>query len=416
MYVTVEAGCTWKQLAEALAPRGLRTPYWGPVSGRRATVGGALSQNSMFWGAVQYGCAAENVLGLDVVLADGSLLSTGSHSGLEGGVPFFRHYGPDLTGLFTSDCGALAVKVRATLPLLKIPSHRGVLSFGFPDVPTTLAFLAGVSQGKLITESAGFDQSQQEQRVARRKLGLKESLALFASIVRSKGVAAALRTGIGRGRALRTIKSSAHVMIETDGAPLLAQRLAQIREIAITHDGWEIEPSIPTVLQAEPFPSPSMMLGPEGEAFVPHHGIVPHSRSVAASAEIAALFATYAERCKSCALRTGLFFSAFSNSSIVLEPTWYWEDMRNSFHNTAIEPEKRAQMKDFPDNPDARRLVDEMRGQVEAIFQKHGAAHFQIGKYYPYAESRDAFSHAALTQIKRQFDPKNIMNPGALGW
>jgi D-lactate dehydrogenase (cytochrome) len=56
MYVTVEAGCTWDALNNALAPLGLRTPYWGPVSGGRATVGGALSQNSVFWGAARRGC------------------------------------------------------------------------------------------------------------------------------------------------------------------------------------------------------------------------------------------------------------------------------------------------------------------------------------------------------------------------
>lgn len=37
----VEAGCTWARLDEALAPHGLRTPFWGPMSGRFATIGGA---------------------------------------------------------------------------------------------------------------------------------------------------------------------------------------------------------------------------------------------------------------------------------------------------------------------------------------------------------------------------------------
>jgi D-lactate dehydrogenase (cytochrome) len=45
-YVVVECRCTWKSLFEALNPLGLRTPYWGPMSGMYATVGVALSQNS----------------------------------------------------------------------------------------------------------------------------------------------------------------------------------------------------------------------------------------------------------------------------------------------------------------------------------------------------------------------------------
>ena len=39
-YITVEAGCTWEKLNEALEGTGLRTGYWGPLSGINATVGG----------------------------------------------------------------------------------------------------------------------------------------------------------------------------------------------------------------------------------------------------------------------------------------------------------------------------------------------------------------------------------------
>ena len=52
-YVTVEVGCTWQKLYEKLSPLGVRTPYWGTLSGRFATVGGGLSQNSIFWGSGQ---------------------------------------------------------------------------------------------------------------------------------------------------------------------------------------------------------------------------------------------------------------------------------------------------------------------------------------------------------------------------
>ncbi|MEQ8772020.1 MAG: FAD-binding oxidoreductase, partial [Erythrobacter sp.] len=42
--VTVEAGCTWAALDEALAKVGMRARFWGPMSGGTATVGGSLSQ------------------------------------------------------------------------------------------------------------------------------------------------------------------------------------------------------------------------------------------------------------------------------------------------------------------------------------------------------------------------------------
>ncbi|MFQ3595215.1 MAG: FAD-binding oxidoreductase, partial [Sphingomonadaceae bacterium] len=105
MYVTVECGCTWKQLWEALAPHGVRTPYWGPLSGAYATVGGAISQNSLFHGSGVHGTVAESVLGLQVVLADGTVLVTGSGAHRNSN-PFWRFFGPDMTGIFTADTGA----------------------------------------------------------------------------------------------------------------------------------------------------------------------------------------------------------------------------------------------------------------------------------------------------------------------
>jgi FAD/FMN-containing dehydrogenase len=48
------------------------------LSGIKATIGGGLSQNSIFWGSGQFGSAVDSVISLDVVLADGSLVTTGS--------------------------------------------------------------------------------------------------------------------------------------------------------------------------------------------------------------------------------------------------------------------------------------------------------------------------------------------------
>ena len=124
MYVTVECGCTWKQLYEALRDKGVRTPYYGPLSGMFATVGGALSQNSLFLGSGIYNTVAESVLGLEIVTANGSVVRTGSWAHKNSN-PFYRHFGPDLTGIFTADTGALGFKARATLRLVKISEGDG---------------------------------------------------------------------------------------------------------------------------------------------------------------------------------------------------------------------------------------------------------------------------------------------------
>jgi FAD/FMN-containing dehydrogenase len=79
---------------------GLRTPFWGTLSGIRATVGGSLSQNALFWGSGQYGTAIDSLLSLEVVLGDGTLVHTGSAAQINS-TPFFRHFGP-----ISPDCSA----------------------------------------------------------------------------------------------------------------------------------------------------------------------------------------------------------------------------------------------------------------------------------------------------------------------
>jgi FAD/FMN-containing dehydrogenase len=42
MYVIVEPGVTWSEMYEALSAKNLRTPFWGPFSGLKATGGRLL--------------------------------------------------------------------------------------------------------------------------------------------------------------------------------------------------------------------------------------------------------------------------------------------------------------------------------------------------------------------------------------
>jgi FAD/FMN-containing dehydrogenase len=157
MYVTVECGITWKALYEALKPKGLRTPYFGPMSGANSTVGGALSQGSIFLGSTQYGTTADSVLGLEVVLADGSIVKTGSAGGQHGSGPFFRNYGPDLCGLFLHDAGSLGFKARATLRLLRTPAYSGFVSFTFGNHADLVSAMSEISRSGLAAECFGAD-------------------------------------------------------------------------------------------------------------------------------------------------------------------------------------------------------------------------------------------------------------------
>jgi len=93
-------------------------------------VGGGLSNGALFMGTARYGSAADIVVGMEVVDAGGRLIQTGQAAFLNGR-PGFRQYGPDLTGLFVHDAGALGVKTSASLRMMPMPEAADYASFAF---------------------------------------------------------------------------------------------------------------------------------------------------------------------------------------------------------------------------------------------------------------------------------------------
>ena len=156
MYVTVEAGCTWAALYAALVDKNVRPIFWGPFSGLNATVGVSMSQGSVTYGSSKYGPSGVAAEGMEVVVADGSIVTTGS-AGQPNHSPFFRHYGPDLTGLFCNDAGALGIKATITLRLQpRMPVVMG-LSYGFETFEGMHCGMAVAARESLPTEAFGFD-------------------------------------------------------------------------------------------------------------------------------------------------------------------------------------------------------------------------------------------------------------------
>ena len=173
-YVTVEAGCTWSALADALTPTGYRPAFFGPFSGAFATVGGAISQSAVVWGAGRHGASGEAVLSVGLVLADGSLLRTGHDAtGRPDGTaaaPYFRPYGPDLTGLFLGDCGALGVKATVTLRLVEIPAALTPLTFTFDQDDDLVAAMSELARRELGSTVVATDAAMARQRIRRAAL------------------------------------------------------------------------------------------------------------------------------------------------------------------------------------------------------------------------------------------------------
>ncbi len=417
MHVTAEAGTSWRELREALAGTGLRTPYWGTLSGIHATIGGSLSQNSIFWGSGHYGSAAESVLSLKVVLADGTVLDTGS-AGRKNAGPFFRQHGPDLTGLFCGDCGALGVKAAATLRLVPEAEGRAFGAFAFDDYPAMLAAMAEISRQDLAMECFGFDPFLQAQRLRRESLAA-DAKNLLGVMKSAGGVGKALRDGAriaaaGRGF-MDDVAWSFNLMIEDRRAEGAAERLEAARRIAAGEGGRELPDTIPKVLRANPFGPVNSMVGPEGERWVPVHGIFPHSQAVDAMGAVRDLFASREQTLAEQEIGVGHLLATISTHCTVLEPVFFWPDALEEIHRRSIEPAHLRRIRGFPENLAARAAVVAVRGELIALFAALGAAHLQLGKSYPYREELRDANRCLIEALKKELDPGRRMNPGALG-
>ncbi|MGP3950116.1 FAD-binding oxidoreductase [Streptomyces sp. 7N604] len=121
----VEPGVVNAVLSRAVGEHGLYYPP-DPSSWEQCTIGGNIGTASGGLCCVKYGVTAEYVLGLDVVLADGRLLTTGRRTAK--GVA-----GYDLTRLFVGSEGSLGIVVRAVLALKPAPPQQLVLAAEFPS-------------------------------------------------------------------------------------------------------------------------------------------------------------------------------------------------------------------------------------------------------------------------------------------
>jgi len=417
MYVTVEAGCTWLDLHTALKGTGLRTPYWGTLSGIHATVGGSMSQNSIFFGSGLYGQAVDSVLGFEIVVADGSVIITGSASHTKSG-PFMRHYGPDLTGIFTSDAGALGFKATITMRLISEPSQVRHVSVNFPTLDSMFNAATEVARRGLASESFGFDPVLHKVRMRRESLA-KDIKALGNVMKKSGSLLGAVKQGAkialaGRGY-MEDVVYAYNFTTEQHSALGADDAIREIEQIAKDAGGEIVENTIPTIIRANPFMPLNNMVGPEGERWLPVHGLVPHSKAVAVTDELNAFFCEHAADIEKYSVDVGYLFATVGSNISVVELVFFWPDSLMDIQKRTVEKKAQKNFKDFGDQTDARAFVAMLREGSKKIYAEAGSIHMQIGKGYPYKATLDPASFAIVEGLKKSLDPKGLMNPGALG-
>jgi glycolate oxidase subunit GlcD len=122
----VQPGVITAKLQAEVEQRGLYYPP-DPASRADCSLGGNIATNAGGPRCLKYGVTRDYVLGLEVALADGTLVRLGSRT-------HKNKTGFDLHRLFVGSEGMLGVVTEATLKLIPLPPYRACLGVGFGNM------------------------------------------------------------------------------------------------------------------------------------------------------------------------------------------------------------------------------------------------------------------------------------------
>lgn len=353
----VEAGVLTADLQAACAELGWFYPP-DPASRKESSIGGNIATNAGGPRCLKYGVTRAYVLGLEVVLADGRVLTCGGRT-------HKNKQGFDLVGLFCGSEGMLGIVTRATLRIIPAPPARAALHAGFPRFALAAAAVQNVLQGGHLPAA----------------MEITDAFTLRAA-----------RQHLGPG--VLPEDAQGHIIIEIDGqADAVATELQAIAVILRDTGATQVvtaatEQEVEAIWQLRR--EFSYSLKATGLTKLNEDVVIPRSQLVA-----------LVEFCAAMEQETGIPVACFGHSG------------DGNIH-TNIMVLKDAAGQDIREPADAlvNRLFDWVMAHGGSITGEHGIG-IAKSPWFPQAIGSVAFDvHRA---VKAALDPQGLLNPGKMG-
>lgn len=406
--VCVEAGVTWQALDDWLSGAGKRPALSAPISGSHSTIAASIRQGMP--GDMSGVCAVE------VVTAEGEVLRTGALATDPEFSPLWRGQGPDFTGVFIGDCGALGVLTRAWIRLERIPAERAFFSCALPQVEHFRQILAEVAAPPGAMRAYCFDPSRAK---ALKAQPWGERLALATRVLAAqRGLGARLRglyhlllTALSRGGGDQGTCWAVHFCFESDSREQVYDLLARAARSA-DRNGWRpLATTVAEGLASRPY-SVRGVLGASYERWAPVSAVFDLSRFAGVAGAVVEKLETSCRFAEVPGLHSGFLLLSSGGDHVVLEPMLLWPSSLYPLHQSLV---PRANVHDYPDAAQRDSVVTALRAELATTLDKLGGQHVQIGRFYDYVGRVSGGQLHLLKALKREVDADERLARGTLG-
>ncbi len=355
-YARVEPGVICMDLNRALAKQNLMFPP-NPGSELIASIGGMMSTNSSGHRAVKYGTARDYVKALKVVLADGTIIETGSKAPKSS-------MGYDLNRVFASSEGTLGVITEITLKIQPLPEYTALALAIFQDLDAA---------GKAVTDI------------------ITSGINLTACEILDKYSLKIVEDHIERD----VSKIEAMLIIECDGAKEIVTRdMERIGEICKKYNvedfTWSDDPE-----KAAEIMDARGKLVPTLSRIKPGNRLVPLSEDLGIPPT---KIPETIKKAQAIADKYNLLLTTFGHIGDGNVHTTFVTDMRSQAEWDRLKPAA----------DELAEIALEMGGTITA---EHGTGLARA----PYIEKQLGPAMEVMRSIKKALDPNGILNPGKMG-